>query len=316
MKRGNIIAPVLSIILILGLAIADLNAQAGRGKGRQRGFVLDEADAPVNGAKVELVFKDDAQVKFETTTNEKGEFTFANLGTGDWKLTASKTGFIPFKKMIHISQMERNPEITLKLEKSQGAIISDNADIIDQGNVLFNEGKYEEAIATFRDFQSKTPDFFEIHLNIGNCFLKMEKYDEALAEFDEYIKKAVDTTPEIKAKALAATGEIHLKKGDMAKAQEFFKQSVDLNPKDEVLAYNVGEIFFSNNNFEEALKYFTLASQIKPEWSVSYLKLGYVYSNTGDMKAAVTNFNKFLELDPSNPEAESIKELVKSLAEH
>ena len=58
------------------------------------------------------------------------------------------------------------------------------------------------------------------------------------------------------AKALARIGECHLKKGDLETAQGFFKQSIETFPEDEVLAYNVGEIYFSNQKLDEAITYF------------------------------------------------------------
>ena len=90
---------------------------------------------------------------------------------------------------------------------------------------------------------------------------------------------------------------------------------VVLNPKDEILAYNVAEIFFSNNKNEEAKKYYEVASQIKPKWGIPHLKLGYVYLNMGDMPKAIESFSKFVEMDPENSEVPAIKDLIKSLKE-
>jgi len=65
------------------------------------------------------------------------------------------------------------------------------------------------------------------------------------------------------AKGLAGLGNIMVKQNKLDAAQDYFKQSIASSPKDEILAYNVGEIFFSNQGLDEALKYFDLASQIK-----------------------------------------------------
>lgn len=96
-------------------------------------------------------------------------------------------------------------------------------------------------------------------------------------------------------------------------AQEFFTQSIALNPKDEILAYNVAEIFFGNNQTENAIQYYQPAIQIKPEWSEPYLKMGYAYLNKGDMAKAVASLNEFLKHDPESPQAPVIKSLIESL---
>ncbi|MCP5048341.1 MAG: tetratricopeptide repeat protein, partial [bacterium] len=88
---------------------------------------------------------------------------------------------------------------------------------------------------------------------------------------------------------------------------------LDLNPKDHILAYNVGEIFFSNNKTEEAIRYFNQAATIKPDWGQPHLKIGYAYLNSADYKNAIAAFKKFLELDPQSKEAPAIKDVIKSL---
>jgi Tfp pilus assembly protein PilF len=135
----------------------------------------------------------------------------------------------------------------------------------------------------------------------------------------ESYKKAILMAPQdnsdkaLVSQAEAAIGDLYIRKNDLKTAQEYLKKSLELSPTDEILAYNVGEIFFSNNKTDEALMYFKLASSIKPNWSQPYLKLGYVYLNAGDFANAKVSFNKFLELDPQSQDAQAIKDLLDSL---
>jgi tetratricopeptide (TPR) repeat protein len=117
----------------------------------------------------------------------------------------------------------------------------------------------------------------------------------------------------MQAKALASFGEVFLRQGKLKEAQEFFTQSIALNPKDEILAYNVAEIFFGKNQADKAIDYYQLAIRIKPEWSEPYLKIGYAYLNRGDMAKAVEYLNEFLKRDPESPQAPVVKNLIESL---
>jgi tetratricopeptide (TPR) repeat protein len=117
----------------------------------------------------------------------------------------------------------------------------------------------------------------------------------------------------MQAKALASFGEICLRQEKLKEAQEFFTQSIALNPKDEILAYNVAEIFFGQNQIDEAIKNYQLAIQIKPEWSEPYLKIGYAYLNKGNMTKAIESLNEFLKRDPESPQAPVVKSLIESL---
>ncbi|MCP5102867.1 MAG: tetratricopeptide repeat protein [bacterium] len=316
MKKGTIFTAVTAVILIFGLTVSSLDAQAGRGRGRLKGKVIfKDTKKPVTGADVMIYFAQDEKLKYEDKTDKKGEWAFIGLGTGQWRITASFPGYIPDKQQLKVSQFTNNPYLVLKLEKATKKVLSENAGLVEQGNEFFGEGKYAEALEAFKGFHEKTPEFFEVFINIANCYMKLEKYDEAIAEYNKFLEEAKkkNEKKELQAQALAAIGEIYVKRNDMEKAQEFFVKSIELDPKDEILAYNVAEIFFGNGKSEEAAKYYQIASQIKPTWGVPYLKLGYTYLALGDMKKAVEFFNKFIEVDPENPEVPNIKEVIKGL---
>ncbi len=318
MKRGSIFILITALVVIFGLTTSLLHAQAGRGKGRLKGKVVyAENKKPAVGAKVMIQFAQDETVKHETKTNAKGEWAFLGLGSGQWKITASIEGYMPDRKILKVSQFQQNPFLTLKMEKPTEKVLDKDASLIAQGNRLFEEGKFAEALEAFKGFKEKSPEFYETQINIGNCLMKLEKYDEAIASYNTFIEeaKAKNEKVELQAQCLASIGEIYVKQDNMEKAQEFFVQSIDLNPKNEILAYNVAEIFFGNNKNEGALEYYRKASQIKPDWSIPHLKMGYVYLNLGDMQKAVESFTKFVEMDPQNPEAPNIKEVIKGLKE-
>jgi tetratricopeptide (TPR) repeat protein len=318
MKRGSIFILITALVVIFGLTTSLLHAQAGHGKGRLKGKVVyAETKEPAVGASVMMQFAMDETLKHETRTNAKGEWAFLGLGTGEWKIIASIEGYMPDKKILKVSQFQKNPYLILKLEKPTKKVLDEDATLIGQGNKLFEEGKFAEALEAFKGFKEKSPEFYETHINIGNCLMNLGKYDEAIASYNKFLEEAKikNEKVELQAQCLASIGEIYVKQENMEKAREFFVKSIDLNPKNEILAYNVAEIFFGNNKNEEALKYYQKASLIKPDWSIPHLKMGYVYLNLGDMQKAVESFTKFVEMDPSHPETPNIKEVIKGLKE-
>jgi tetratricopeptide (TPR) repeat protein len=102
-------------------------------------------------------------------------------------------------------------------------------------------------------------------------------------------------------RAFTGLGELYIQKGDFEKGQEYFAKALEISPEDEVAAYNVGQIFFSNQRPDEAIKYYKLAIQIKQDWSKPYLRLGYAY------------LNKFVEMDPENPEVPQTKNMIATI---
>jgi len=309
----------LSLITLISFSFVSYTfSQAGRGKGRISGVVVDEDGNSIKSAKVVIQFIKYEQAKQEATTNKKGEWAFLGLGTGMWRVTASAEGYIPTYVEIYVQQLQKNPTITLTLKKikeSDNTIMKDEAsfNLFEEANLLFADKKYDEALALLEQFLEQNPIVYQTHLSIGDCYREKGEFDKAIEEYNRALEKAQkdeEMGKETVAKALAALGEIYLRKEDFEKAQNYFKQSIETYAENEILAYNVGEIYFLNQKIDEAIHYFELSTQIKPDWPPSYLKLGYVYLNKGDYEKAKLNFNKFLELNPESSEAPAVKNIV------
>ncbi len=320
MKKITFFKLSLSILIILSFT-SNISAQAGRGTARISGVVQDEEGNPIQSAKIVMQFQKNEQVTRETTTNKNGEWAILGLGSGMWRVTASADNYIPSYKDINIQQLALNPKVTLtlkKIEQSDRPMIEDETalNLVEKANQFFSEQKYDEAITLLTQFLEKNPNVYQTSLSIGDCYREKGEFDKALEEYNQVLEQAKNDETmgkEMTAKALAGIGECYLKKEDFETAQNYFKESIESYPENEILAYNVGEIYFSNQKIDEAIHYFELSSRIKPDWSSPYLKLGYAYLNKGDYEKAEQNFDKFLELDPQSPEAPNVKNIVEYL---
>jgi tetratricopeptide (TPR) repeat protein len=299
------------LVGLLVLAAGFASAQAGRGVGRIGGFVTDLEDKPIEGAKVIITYSQNASLKLECLTNKKGEWSFLGLGTGNWNMVSYAKGYDPVNQPLYVSQLAVNPPVRIKLKKSEkpgGGLIEDETSFafLENGNKFFQEGKYDEAVVQYETFIQKNPLAYQVRLLIGDCYREKGDFEKATVVYNEIIEKSKTDAAlgkDMMAKALAGLGNIMLKQNKLPEAQDYFKQSIEASPKDEVLAYNVGEIFFSNQGFDEAIKYFTLATQIKPEWPDPYFKLGMVYVNKADNANAIAKLEKFLTLEPDGDRA-------------
>jgi Tfp pilus assembly protein PilF len=309
-------------ILCLSLALA---GQEGRGSGRVRGTVKDEAGQPVEEAKIvaeSLEFK----TTFEATSDKDGRWALAGLGTGFFRITISKEGFATNYHEMQVSQFSRNnPPVDFILKKIQSVApgmpaVQDPSTlaVLEEGNQLYDQQKYAEAAAKFEEFLFKNPAIYQVYFNIGNCLREMGEYEKAVVAYDKFLEKIKEEKgsfqgSEAAAKALSGLGETYVKQGDLAKANEYFKLAVDYFPQDEALAFNVGEIYFKQGETDKAIEYFKLAVGIKKDWPIAHLKLGYAYLNKGEYKLAVESMKKFLELAPDDPQAPTIQNLIPEL---
>ena len=309
------------VLTILALALA-LPAQDDLGRARISGDVVDESGAKVPGALI-VVESLKSTARFETKTDKKGHFAVGGLGSGTWRVTVSKEAYISVSTEIQVSQLAANAPVALTLKKTSSgdAAISAAAggSLLDNGNALLKEGKYGEALAAFEEFAAKFPDIYAVHLNIGSALKEKGELDRAEAEFKAVLDKCGPATEDLRKqkdtalKALSGLGEVALKRGDLEAAQGYFRRALEISPEDPGAAYNVGEILFSNQKTEDAITYFELAIKIKSDWPKAYHRLGLVYLNTGDFPKALENLKKFLELDPQNPEAASVKAAIAAI---
>ncbi|HOW84610.1 MAG TPA: tetratricopeptide repeat protein [Candidatus Aminicenantes bacterium] len=309
------------ILTLLGLALA-LSAQDDRGRGRISGSVVDETGAAVQGAAV-VAESSGGGTRIDGKTDKKGHFALMGLGTGAWRVTASKDGFIAAGAEIQVSQIKTNPPVALTLKSASGldALKADDAgrELLERGGEMLKAKRYDEALAAFEEFARKYPDLYAVRLNIGAVYAGRGELDKAEAEFRVVLDKDAGSPEGLKAhketalRALSGLGEAALERGDLAAAQEHFRRILEISPEDQAAAYNVAEIFFSNQRIDEAITYFEQAARIKKDWPKIYHRLGLAYLNKGDLDKAAENLNKFLELDPGNPEAANVAAAVAAI---
>jgi len=319
-NKFSILSVFISVLLTFPVLVTF--AQEHIGKGRINGNVVDENGHPLEGVLI-VVESLKYKTKLQDYSNKKGNFAVAGMGTGNWRITASKKGYTGSYIDMNIRQLRRNPPITFTLKKITGpetlVANEDSLRLYDKGDILIKEEKYDEALRIFEEFLAKYPEIYQVHLNIGTCYLKKGELDKAEAEFKLVLDKTLEKSgdykkdPQVSLRAFAGIGEVYIQKEDFLTAQKYFSQALEISPEDETAAYNVGEIFFSHQKIDEAIKYFELAIQIKNDWSKPYMKLGYVYLNKGDFNNSLEYFNKFIEIDPENPEVPKMKNIIATI---
>ncbi len=322
LKNSFILISIFALFLIILWTVPITSAQEHLGKGRISGKVIDENGNPVEGVLI-VIESLKYKTKLQGYSDKKGHFAVVGMGTGYWRITASKKGYSSSSVDRDIKQLSRNTPVAFTLKKMSGfaALLADDEsfELYDKGNLLIKEEKYDEALEVLEEFKARYPEIHQVHLNIGQCYMRKGELDKVEAEF----KIVLDKTLEIHGnyemdkatsmRAFTGLGELYIRKGDFETAQKYLSQALNISPEDEVAAYNVGEVFFSHQKIDEAIKYFELAIQIKKDWSKPYLKLGYANLNKGDFGKALEYFTKFVEMDPENPEVQNVKNIIATI---
>ncbi len=98
-----------------------------------------------------------------------------------------------------------------------------------QGNRMFHEGKFEEALEYYREAQVEKPGALELRFNAGDAYFKKNAFQDALREFGHALKSQ---DPSLLARAYYNLGNVHVRQKKLQQAAEAYKRSLALRTDD------------------------------------------------------------------------------------
>src|ERR1043166_9512721 len=131
----------------------------------------------------------------------------------------------------------------------------------ERAHQLYNEGQYDEAIATLREGLGLYPHAVELHVGMGYARLAREEYAWARRAFEE--ARGLDPDHE---DTLAGLGEVLLKFGDRAGALGCFDRVLALGFQDDHdLMLQIGRALFREGVLDQARRFFEVAITGHPD---------------------------------------------------
>jgi Ca-activated chloride channel family protein len=109
--------------------------------------------------------------------------------------------------------------------------------LVNEGNILYKDSLFAEAQTKYEEAQLANPDRREIGYNLGNSLYRQEKLDEAAPLLEQYAKNA--STKLEQAKGYHNLGNTYLKKGELEKGIDAYKNALRQNPKSDESRYNL-----------------------------------------------------------------------------
>ena len=287
-------------------------SQDYKGKGRIQGIVTDEEGNPLEGVKVKLLCVK-LETGFETLTDSKGVWKASWIRGGAWYIDFEKPGYVPKNISIEISELRKNPAIELKMKKTKaeagGLVLTDELkEDFKKGNMLYEEGKYKEAIEGFKMIIENFPDAYIINTNIGNCYFQMGDYNQA----EEYFIKVLEKEPE-NPNIIIAIGKCYSNREDTAKALEWYKKIEIDKIGDPVVLYNIGTYFSNTSQYNEALKYYQRSVDIQKDFLDGIYQLGLSHLAMRNRAEALKEFENYLKYDPDSERASQVEKFIEYL---
>lgn len=137
-----------------------------------------------------------------------------------------------------------------------------------------------------------------IRLELASNYYAEGKTEIALEE----LKQVIATDPGYP-DAYNLRGLIFMRLGDSRQAEDSFRRTLALNPRDADAAHNYGWLLCTGQRYPEGIRAFNQAldNPLYGERAKTYMAMGLCHARAGEVPAAEANLTRSYELDPANP---------------
>ncbi len=176
---------------------------------------------------------------------------------------------------------------------SDGFRSSDEYD--EQAHQLYNQGRYDDALAILKDGLAVYPSAVELYVGAGYAYLAREEYAWSRNAFAQALVLEPDHED-----ALAGFGEVQLRIGDGVAARRAFDRVLELGfSEDHDLMLQIGRALFRDGELAQAHRFFELAASANTDCEEAAACLGYVSHRLGREGAAIFWLRRALAIDPT-----------------
>ncbi len=180
---------------------------------------------------------------------------------------------------------------------SDAFLSSDDFD--EQAHQLYNEGRYDEALALLKQGVTLYPNAVELRIGTAYAYMAREEYAWARRSFEQALVLDPDHED-----GLAGLGETLLKVGDRAGATRAFERILQLGFQDDhELMLQIGRALFREGLVGAAHRFFDLAASAHEDSPDAAACMGYAEHRLGNDAGALYWLRRALELDPGFSEA-------------
>jgi Tfp pilus assembly protein PilF len=299
---------ILFLLLCVLFTQSYVYSQGYKGKGKVKGIVSDQEGNPIEGVTVKLYCERGAS-GFEVTTDDEGEWKAFYIRGGPYDIDFEMPGYMPKKINVNISEVGKNPDIEVQLQKIEGLVVTDDLkEELQKGNNLFDQEKYEEAIQSYQIITEKTPETYILYRNIGNCYFQMENYDKAEESYLKVLEKEPDDT-----ESILGVGNTYANRGQNEKALEWYNKIAFEKISDPLVLYNIGSNFYTQGQHQDALKYYRKAVELKGDFQDALYQLGLINLTLGNNPEAIDVFQEYLKYDSESARADQVRSFIEFL---
>ncbi|MBA3641269.1 MAG: tetratricopeptide repeat protein [Acidobacteriota bacterium] len=301
-----------ALVLSLIAWATPASAQTGQLKGK----VVNAQNTPIRDAKITMVAVETNR-KYETKSDGQGNWRQIGLPPGLYTVTAEKDKLV---QTFDVKLGIETKDVNFSLEPGSGKMSDEAAKkeaervaalqaAFAEGAALTNADKPDEAITKFNEVLATYPKCAECYSNLGAIYSR--KQDWAKAE--ESYKQAIQIRPDM-VDPYNGLANVYNAQKKFAEAQAISAEGAKHGAATAAGGagnadglYNQGVIAWNGNDFPKAQELFQAAVKANDKHAEAHFMLGQVYLNTGKLPEAAKEFETYLKIAPTGPNAEKAK---------
>jgi len=175
--------------------------------------------------------------------------------------------------------------------------------------LLESQGKYEEAIASYRQAAQLNPQRWDAHEKAALLLYKDGKIREAV----EHFRSVVQINPAA-TEARSNLASVLLSEGEISEAVQHFRKVLELAPGNNETRLKLGLILAVQGRLGEAIDLLEQVVNAEPDNARARVKLGQILTAQGSLDKAIDYFRQAVRLQPQD--AEVHESLGRALLEH
>lgn len=178
------------------------------------------------------------------------------------------------------------------------------------GNVLFLDGRVDEAIFHYKKAWTLAPNYSEANVRLANALSKSGKIDQAITYYRNALEHMTDCyevryTPLVKQHRTACY-EVHEYLADMLRKQgrqdeaiRHYAESLRLNPEQPTVHYGLANILMDMNKLDEAVTHYNEALSLKPDYLEAQSNLANALAKQGKLREAIEQWERLVQVNPA-----------------
>jgi tetratricopeptide (TPR) repeat protein len=282
-------------------------------RGAFRGKLVDEQGNPMEGVVCRAELEGGGGRATSVTSKKNGEFVKAGLQVGNYVVTCEKEGYRSLPLGASVSSSEQADLGTQTMYRLAPGELSEKdharaQELLQKFNVSSSSDDHQGTLNSLFELEKMLPDNPEVQFNIASTYEKLENPDKAL----EHYGKTTTLKPDFY-EAWLAIADIQGKKKAWPEAASAMKKAIDLKATDPIVLFNYAVYAENAGDVAAAEAAYQKTLELDPARATAYYRLGLIAVKNEQNDAAIGHFEKFLELAPTDPQAEAAKQVIEAL---